>query len=264
MLPPLKPIAMKERISLIFIEHGEIDVHDGAFVVVDKNGVRIHIPVGSIACIMLEPGTRVSHAPPHWPPGSVPCWCGSGRPGCGSMRPASPAARAPIGCSIRPSWPWTTRPGSRSCARCTSCASERRRRSGAASSSCAASRARGSGRPTTTSPSTSASPGRADATTTPTGTQRSAQPLPVIRHRLSLRYHRGRRAGGRLCPGGRLHPHRQAPVVRLRHRRPLQVRHGGPGGIQGRRQGAAAARARGTAGLSRRLPRDQAARRIIP
>ncbi|MCF7990765.1 MAG: type I-E CRISPR-associated endonuclease Cas1e [Thiohalocapsa sp.] len=61
MLPPLKPIAMKERVSLIFIEHGEIDVLDGAFVVVDKNGVRTHIPIGSVACIMLEPGTRVSH-----------------------------------------------------------------------------------------------------------------------------------------------------------------------------------------------------------
>ncbi len=61
MLPPLKPIAMKERVSLIFIERGEIDVIDGAFVVVDKNGVRTHIPVGSVACIMLEPGTRVSH-----------------------------------------------------------------------------------------------------------------------------------------------------------------------------------------------------------
>jgi len=61
MLPPLKPIAMKERISLMFIERGEIDVLDGAFVVIDKNGVRTHIPIGSIACIMLEPGTRVSH-----------------------------------------------------------------------------------------------------------------------------------------------------------------------------------------------------------
>ncbi|QSA96798.1 type I-E CRISPR-associated endonuclease Cas1e [Methylococcus sp. EFPC2] len=61
LLPPLKPIAMKERVSLIFIEYGEIDVLDGAFVVIDKNGVRTHIPVGSIACMMLEPGTRVSH-----------------------------------------------------------------------------------------------------------------------------------------------------------------------------------------------------------
>ncbi|BBA36467.1 CRISPR-associated Cas1 family protein [Methylocaldum marinum] len=61
LLPPLKPIAMKERVSLIFIEYGEIDVLDGSFVVIDKTGVRTHIPVGSIACIMLEPGTRVSH-----------------------------------------------------------------------------------------------------------------------------------------------------------------------------------------------------------
>ncbi len=46
---------------MLFIERGEIDVLDGAFVVIDKNGVRTHIPVGSVACLMLEPGTRVSH-----------------------------------------------------------------------------------------------------------------------------------------------------------------------------------------------------------
>lgn len=62
MLPKLKPIAMKERISLLFLEYGQIDVIDGAFVLVQKTGVRIHIPVGSVACIMLEPGTRISHA----------------------------------------------------------------------------------------------------------------------------------------------------------------------------------------------------------
>jgi len=53
---------MKDRVSMIFIEYGQIDVKDGAFVVIDKTGVRTHIPVGSVACIMLEPGTRVSHA----------------------------------------------------------------------------------------------------------------------------------------------------------------------------------------------------------
>jgi CRISPR-associated protein Cas1 len=62
MLPPLKPIAMKERLSMLFIEKGQLDVVDGAFVVVDQLGVRTHIPVGSVACLMLEPGTRVSHA----------------------------------------------------------------------------------------------------------------------------------------------------------------------------------------------------------
>ena len=61
-LPPLKPIFMKERLSILFIEKGQLDVLDGAFVVVDKNGVRTHIPVGGVSCLMLEPGTRVSHA----------------------------------------------------------------------------------------------------------------------------------------------------------------------------------------------------------
>ena len=59
---PLKPIPMKNRVSMIFLQYGQIDVKDGAFVLIDKNGVRTHIPVGSIACIMLEPGTRISHA----------------------------------------------------------------------------------------------------------------------------------------------------------------------------------------------------------
>ncbi|MGR6775989.1 type I-E CRISPR-associated endonuclease Cas1e [Sphaerotilus sulfidivorans] len=61
LLPPLRPIPIKERMSVIFIERGEIDVLDGAFVVVDVSGVRTHVPVGGVACIMLEPGTRVLH-----------------------------------------------------------------------------------------------------------------------------------------------------------------------------------------------------------
>ncbi len=61
-LPPLKPISMKDRVSVLFVEYGQLDVLDGAFVLVDKNGVRTHIPVGGVACLMLEPGTRVSHA----------------------------------------------------------------------------------------------------------------------------------------------------------------------------------------------------------
>jgi CRISP-associated protein Cas1 len=62
-LPPLKPLPIKDRISMIFVNYGRIDIKDGAFVVVDEiHGERTHIPVGSVACIMLEPGTRVSHA----------------------------------------------------------------------------------------------------------------------------------------------------------------------------------------------------------
>lgn len=61
-LPPPRPIPIKERASILFIERGQLDVGDGAFVVVDKLGVRTVIPVGGIACLMLEPGSRVSHA----------------------------------------------------------------------------------------------------------------------------------------------------------------------------------------------------------
>lgn len=60
--PIIKPISLKERTSIIFLEYGELDVIDGAFVLVDIRGVRVQIPVGGLACIMLEPGTRVSHA----------------------------------------------------------------------------------------------------------------------------------------------------------------------------------------------------------
>lgn len=60
---PLKPIPLKDRRSMIFVGRGKIDVRDGAFVVIDEvNGERMHIPVGTTTCLLLEPGTRVSHA----------------------------------------------------------------------------------------------------------------------------------------------------------------------------------------------------------
>src|SRR5262249_19204259 len=61
-LPPPRPIPIKDRSSILFLEKGRLDVLDGAFVLVDERGVRVHIPVGGVVCLMLEPGTRVSHA----------------------------------------------------------------------------------------------------------------------------------------------------------------------------------------------------------
>jgi CRISPR-associated protein Cas1 len=58
----VRPLALKERFSALFLERGRLDVKDGAFVMVDDGGVRTHVPVGGVACLMLEPGTRVSHA----------------------------------------------------------------------------------------------------------------------------------------------------------------------------------------------------------
>ena len=60
-LPPPQPIPIRERSSILFVEKGRLDVLDGAFVLVDEKGIRTHIPIGGLVCLMLEPGTRVSH-----------------------------------------------------------------------------------------------------------------------------------------------------------------------------------------------------------
>ncbi len=59
---PLRPIPIKDRSSILFLEYGQVDVLDGAFVLVDANGARVQIPVGGLACLMLEPGIRITHA----------------------------------------------------------------------------------------------------------------------------------------------------------------------------------------------------------
>ena len=59
---PLRPITLKQRAGIIFLRYGALDVIDSAFVLIDKEGVRVQIPIGGLACIMLEPGTTISHA----------------------------------------------------------------------------------------------------------------------------------------------------------------------------------------------------------
>lgn len=61
-LPPPRPIPLKDRAALVFVTYARLDVEDGAFVVVDGDGVRTVIPVGGLACLLLEPGTTVTHA----------------------------------------------------------------------------------------------------------------------------------------------------------------------------------------------------------
>lgn len=79
-LPRPRPIAIKERRSVLFLRRGQLDVIDGAFVLVDAKGVRIHIPLGAVACLLLEPGTRVSHAAVVLAAraGTLLVWCGEG------------------------------------------------------------------------------------------------------------------------------------------------------------------------------------------
>lgn len=61
-LAPPRPIPLKDRASLVFVERARLDVLDGAFVAVNSDGTRTQIPVGGLAGIMLEPGARISHA----------------------------------------------------------------------------------------------------------------------------------------------------------------------------------------------------------
>ncbi|MDO6587478.1 type I-E CRISPR-associated endonuclease Cas1e [Salipiger sp. 1_MG-2023] len=61
-LAPPRPIPLKDRASLVFVERARLDVADGAFVAVNADGTRTQIPVGGLAGIMLEPGARISHA----------------------------------------------------------------------------------------------------------------------------------------------------------------------------------------------------------
>ena len=100
---PLQPTPIRERASILFLERGQIDVSDQAFVLIDERG-RTSIPVAGIACLMLEPGTRISHAAVVLA-ASVNClivWTGeagvrlyaSGQPGNSRSRRASARQRA--------------------------------------------------------------------------------------------------------------------------------------------------------------------------
>lgn len=46
---------------MVYVRYGKLDVIDGAFVIGDKTGVRKQIPVGSLACLLLETGTSITH-----------------------------------------------------------------------------------------------------------------------------------------------------------------------------------------------------------
>lgn len=92
---PLKRTPLRERASILFLERGRIDVADQAFVLIDEAGTT-PIPVAGLACLMLEPGTRISHAAVKLASevGCLIIWCGeagvrlyaAGEPGGASAR----------------------------------------------------------------------------------------------------------------------------------------------------------------------------------
>ena len=61
MLPKIRPVPIKDRVSVMFAEKCQIDVVNGAFVMINAEGVHTQVPLGTIACLMMEPGVRISH-----------------------------------------------------------------------------------------------------------------------------------------------------------------------------------------------------------
>lgn len=59
--PIISSIPIKDRATFVHVGKGQIDVKDGAFVLIDKQGSRALIPVGKLSCLFLEPGIRISH-----------------------------------------------------------------------------------------------------------------------------------------------------------------------------------------------------------
>jgi len=62
---PARPdirVPLRDRDPFLHVRRGMLDVEDGAVVVADVNGIRTQVPVGALACLMLEPGTSITHA----------------------------------------------------------------------------------------------------------------------------------------------------------------------------------------------------------
>jgi CRISPR-associated protein Cas1 len=55
-------LPLKEREAFLHLGRGFIDVQDSAVVLMDATGVRMQIPIGALACLMLEPGISITHA----------------------------------------------------------------------------------------------------------------------------------------------------------------------------------------------------------
>lgn len=94
---------------MLFLRCGRLDVEGGALVLVDEQGVRVQIPAGGVACLLLEPGVTLTHAAVVLAAdcGTLLLWVGeagvrlysAGQPGRGAFRqialpgPAGPGGR---------------------------------------------------------------------------------------------------------------------------------------------------------------------------
>jgi len=104
-IKPAKPIPIKDRISLFFVGRNHIDVIDGAFVAVDaENDEKIVIPIGNVACLLLEPGARLSNAAARLSAtvGTLITWVGEG--GVRFYSSGQPGGARSDKCFIKQNW----------------------------------------------------------------------------------------------------------------------------------------------------------------
>ncbi len=52
---------LRESISYVYLEHCVIEQDDSSIVAIQNDG-RIPIPISSVTCLMLGPGTSITHA----------------------------------------------------------------------------------------------------------------------------------------------------------------------------------------------------------
>lgn len=55
-------VPLRDREAFLHLRRGIVDVEDSAVVLADVNGVRMQVPIGTIACLLLEPGITITHA----------------------------------------------------------------------------------------------------------------------------------------------------------------------------------------------------------
>lgn len=86
---------IRDSISFLYFEHAVIEQDDSSIVVIQKDG-RIPVPISSVTCLLLGPGTKVTHAAikAMAENGCLVIWCGedAGRfyaSGMGETRSAS-------------------------------------------------------------------------------------------------------------------------------------------------------------------------------
>lgn len=68
---------LKDSISYLYLEHAIIEQNDTAIVAIQKQG-RTPIPIAAMTCLLLGPGTSVTHAAVHaiCDNGCMAIWCG--------------------------------------------------------------------------------------------------------------------------------------------------------------------------------------------